>query len=140
MPTAAQAPSSLLLALLLCAYAGAENPYVVTWRAMIPPDPTLASPAKFAELKPRRAGLRIQLRRIESEIKLARAVLASHERRVAEYERFARHRNHHPLFLTLENSRLDRLAARQHLTELQRTRLDLLRLRSRAARKPGAQP
>ena len=60
-----------------------------------------------------------QLKELSEEIKLAKAALASTERRIAEYERFKTN----TFFLTLERLRVERLEQEVVLARLKRERL-----------------
>ena len=71
-----------------------------------------------------------QLRTLDREIRLAKALLESARRRVREYEQFDKFRYSKPLFVSLENARLLELETRLRVEALQDERLHLWRTRS----------
>ena len=75
----------------------------------------------------------LKLRRLESEIKLTAAEVASHERTLAEYQKFTRDKVH-PFFLSQEQANLARLSAQLRLDDLKEEKLLLERYHSEQRR------
>jgi hypothetical protein len=75
-----------------------------------------------------------QLGQVERAIEMQRAKLESFRRRVREFEQFDKFEYSAPLFITLEDARLDVVAAELRLRELEDERFLLIRSRSDRAR------
>jgi hypothetical protein len=75
-----------------------------------------------------------QLGQVERAIEMQRAKIESFRRRVREYEQFDKFSYSGPLFLTLEDARLDVVSAELRLRELEDERFLLIRSRSDRSR------
>jgi hypothetical protein len=75
-----------------------------------------------------------QLGQVERTLEMQRAKLESFRRRVREYEQYDKWQYSAPLFATLEDARLDVLAAELRLRELEDERFLLIRSRSDRSR------
>ena len=71
----------------------------------------------------------LRLHKLEREIELAEARLASQRRRVTEYKQFTKFKHSAPLFLTLEKSRLSVVELEMTLKNLEEEKLLLIRHR-----------
>jgi hypothetical protein len=75
-----------------------------------------------------------QLAQVKRAIEMQRAKLESFHRRVREFEQFDKFEYSAPLFITLEDARLDVIAAELRLRELEDERFLLIRSRSDRSR------
>ena len=75
-----------------------------------------------------------RIRKLEGEIKLAQAEVASFKRRIAEYKQFTKFKYSNPLFISRENSKLQLLEAQLRAKNLKEEKALLCQFKSTSLR------
>ena len=75
-----------------------------------------------------------RIRKLEGDIKLAEAEVASFKRRVAEYRQFTKFKYSNPLFISRENAKLQLLEAQIRLKNLKEEKVLLCRFKTTSLR------